>query len=421
MKKLSEITRRDIFDIIRDGFTIKKEFIVGISSLNGATVREEIAEVKMPYWGRLSEIEFLGRLYPLDTMPSRDTRFANVSGDITQHTINNDDWDYCWVFSDSRFALGNGNEDAPLLKFICEMLHPAVRDDKQPWKEYLKKFNELLNPDGYELFEKNHISGRAIYSFREIDHIETDSPIEPIFTALKPIGSGSYAAVYKYYDARYDKWFALKRAKKELDEKELIRFKREYDDMKKLHSPYVVEVFTYDESKKQYSMELMDDTLEKYIANHNSTLNNKQRKKIVLQLLNAYEYIHSKGLLHRDICPKNILIKQYDDVLILKISDFGLVKETESDLTSDSTEIKGYFNDPTLRIEGFKNYQLLHEIYALTQVIVYVMTGKTNFDKITNIQLKNFLQKGTNSDKTQRFQTLAEMRQAFNSCTEVLK
>ena len=62
---------------------------------------------------------------------------------------------------------------------------------------YLKKFNELLNVDGYELYETKHISGRAVYSFREIDHIETDSLIEPVFAELKPIGNGSYANVYK--------------------------------------------------------------------------------------------------------------------------------------------------------------------------------------------------------------------------------
>ena len=260
---------------------------------------------------------------------------------------------------------------------------------------------------------RNIFSGRAVYGYREIDYIEIDSTIEPTNAELKLIGAGSYAQVYMYDDMRYNKCFALKRAKKDLDAKELLRFKREYDDMKKLHSPYVVEVYNYDEIKNQYTMELLDCTLEKYISEHNATLDDRQRKKMVLQLFSAYEYIHSRGLLHRDICPKNILVKQYDDVLLLKISDFGLVKETDSELTSDSTEIKGYYNDPVLRIEGFKNYDILHEIYALTQVVIYVMTGKSNFDKVTDVNLKRFLHKGTNPDKTKRFQSIQEMRDEF--------
>ena len=99
--------------------------------------------------------------------------------------------------------------------------------------------------------------------------------------------------------------------------------------------------------------------------------------------------------------------------MIIKISDFGLVKEVESELTSDSTDIKGYFNDPTLKITGFKNYNILHEIYALTQVIIFVMTGKTNFDNLKEEKLKLYLLQGTNPDKTKRFQSLDEMRQAF--------
>lgn len=411
MKKISEITRRDIIDIIREGFIFDERRITGIKD----TWAIYKSTAKMHYWGRLTEIEFLERLYPLANMPSNDRRFADAYGDIMQHTVNNDDWEYCWVFSDSRFCLSKGNEDEPLLKFLCEMLHPVVRDDKQPWQEYLKKFNELLNLDGYELYEKSHISGRAIYSFREIDYIETNSASEPVFTKLSLIGEGAYANVYKYYDVRYDKWFALKRAKKDLDEKEILRFKREYEDMKKLNSPYVVEVLSYDDAKKQYSMELLDGTIEKYVNINNASLDDKQRKKIVLQLFSAYEYIHSQGLLHRDICPKNILVKQFADVLILKISDFGLVKELESEITSDSTEIKGYYNDPVLRIEGFKNYNILHEIYALTQVIIFIMTGKSYFDKLKNEALKTFLSKGTNPDKTRRFQSLDEMRQAFLS------
>ena len=47
-------------------------------------------------------------------------------------------------------------------------------------------------------------------------------------------------------------------------------------------------------------------------------------------------------------CIKNILIKEYDDTLVVKLSDFGLVKIPDSTLTTVNTEFKGYFNDPAL-------------------------------------------------------------------------
>ena len=414
MKYITEVTRRDIFDIIKEGFVIPIKNQIQTADYGWVDV-DDTEEIKMRYCGRLDEISFLQRLYPLDNMPSTDRRFRTALGDIRQHTLNNDDWDYCWVFSDNRFDLSNGNDDEPLLNFLCEMLHPAVRDDKAPWKEYLKKFNELLSPDGYELYEKSHISGRAVYDFRRIDFIETDSLNEPVFAELKTIGVGAYAVVSKYYDKRYDKWFALKKAKKDLNEKEIIRFKREYDDMKKLNSPYVLEVYNYDETKMQYTMELADFSLEKYITENNDKLTIAKRYSLISQILKAFEYIHSKGLYHRDICPKNILIKTYDDTSIIKIADFGLVKEKESELTSDSSEIKGYFNDPTLKIDGFSNYGLIHEIYALTQTIVFVLTGKSHFDKIKDEKILEFLHKGTNPNKEQRYQSIEEMEKAFYS------
>ena len=232
---------------------------------------------------------------------------------------------------------------------------------------------------------------------------------------LKLIGSGSYANVYKYKDTFYNRPFILKRAKKELTDKEVARFKREFDVMNDLSSPYILEVYCYNPDKNEYIMEYMDDTLDGYIAAHNSTLTIIQRKGIAQQILRAFDYLHSKGHLHRDISPKNILIKEYDDTLVVKLSDFGLVKIPDSTLTTVNTEFKGYFNDPALVVEGFNTYGIVHETYALTRVIYFVMTGKTNTEKITNQNLRAFVEKGLNPDKIKRFQNIRDMISAFKA------
>ena len=224
---------------------------------------------------------------------------------------------------------------------------------------------------------------------------------------LKLIGSGSYANVYKYKDTFYNRPFILKRAKKELTDKEVARFKREFDVMNDLSSPYILEVYCYNPDKNEYIME--------YMAAHNSTLTIVQRKGIAQQILRAFDYLHSKGHLHRDISPKNILIKEYDDTLVVKLSDFGLVKIPDSTLTTVNTEFKGYFNDPALVVEGFNTYGIVHETYALTRVIYFVMTGKTNTEKITNQNLRAFVEKGLNPDKIKRFQNIRDMISAFKA------
>lgn len=235
---------------------------------------------------------------------------------------------------------------------------------------------------------------------------------------LKLIGEGSYANVFKYKDTFYNKYFALKRAKKDLTFQELERFNREFEQMKALSSPYIVEVYDYNKEAGEYIMEYMDCSLEKYLEKNNEKLNWKQRKNIVNQVLRAFIYLESKGILHRDISPKNILIKEYEDIIVVKIADFGLVKIPESELTNIHTDIKGYFNDPNLVLEGFNNYNILHETYALTRLVYYIMTGRTRIQNIMNNSLKEFVAKGMNTDKNKRYKSISEVVEAIGQMND---
>lgn len=230
---------------------------------------------------------------------------------------------------------------------------------------------------------------------------------------LKLIGEGSYAQVFKYKDEFYNRMFVLKRAKKELGSKELARFKREYEIMDSLRSPYIAEVYHFYEDRNEYIMEYMDTTLAKYISDHNTKLDINDRKRLVYQVIKAFEYLHSKRLLHRDISPNNILLKFYDDVIVVKVADFGLVHIVDSSFTTVNTEFKGWFNDPSLNVEGFANYSMEHEIYALTRIVLFIMTGKINASNITNNSLRLFVEKGLNTDKSKRYKSVKELEDAF--------
>ena len=139
MNKISEITRRDIFDIIR------------------------IEEI---YWaGKLDETEFLSRLYDLESMPSTDFRFPNAASDIWQHRFNNYDWEDNWIFTDERFDLLKC-EDAAFLNFLCEMIHPVVRINAYEVDKLHKMFNESLTNDDFEIVERTRISNKPVFSGR---------------------------------------------------------------------------------------------------------------------------------------------------------------------------------------------------------------------------------------------------------------
>ena len=284
--------------------------------------------------------------------------------------------------------------------------------------ELLTRCRDFLSSSGGSSLPPNMAKVELYYTlpiFLPLSSITISHKQQDFTFDLKLIGSGSYANVYKYKDTFYNRPFILKRAKKELTDKEVARFKREFDVMNDLSSPYILEVYCYNPDKNEYIMEYMDYTLDGYIAAHNSTLTIIQRKGIAQQILRAFDYLHSKGHLHRDISLKNILIKEYDDTLVVKLSDFGLVKIPDSTLTTVNTEFKGYFNDPALVVEGFNTYGIVHETYALTRVIYFVMTGKTNTEKITNQNLRNFVERGLNPDKTKRFQNIRDMISAFKT------
>ena len=96
-------------------------------------------------------------------MPSTDPRFPDASGDIWQHGINNYDWEDDWIFSDVRFRL---DEDEPLLRFLCETVHPEAIADNATRQELLSAYNRLLAPDGYEIVEVERISGRPVFGYQ---------------------------------------------------------------------------------------------------------------------------------------------------------------------------------------------------------------------------------------------------------------
>lgn len=204
------------------------------------------------------------------------------------------------------------------------------------YKEIIDKSAAFLVPSGGSVIPQGMDKIKIYYTepiFIKKDSVNICStPIEQQYADLKQIGHGSYATVYSYIDPFYNRKYVLKRAKNDLSKKELERFRQEYEQMAQLSSPYIVEVYHYDEIKHEYVMEYMDCTLADYILNSNPKPDISERIRIVNQVLRAFKYIHSKGLLHRDISPSNILIKKYEDVNVIKIADFGLVKVPSSTL-----------------------------------------------------------------------------------------
>lgn len=117
--------------------------------------------------GNLDDVEFLSRLFDLANMQSTDSRYSDAASDIWQHRINNNDWDRNWIFADDRFNLVDGPADQ-FLRFLCEMVHPIVRPERDEAIRLAKQFNEQLRRAGWELYEEELIAGRPRFSPRQL-------------------------------------------------------------------------------------------------------------------------------------------------------------------------------------------------------------------------------------------------------------
>lgn len=156
--RITEVTREAIFDYLIDR---------NREELN-AYVYQQSPSFQTPervfyYSGRRDDLTFLSRLYDVESLPSDDG--LTFKNEIIRHTIQNQDFEYGWVFHDNRLHLDSGS-DENLLKFLCEMFHPLVRSEESDWEEVKEDINNLLRIDGYEIYESEKISGRSVFSYR---------------------------------------------------------------------------------------------------------------------------------------------------------------------------------------------------------------------------------------------------------------
>jgi hypothetical protein len=148
--KITELTRRDVVDLLLGRDT--------------------------KFHGRLDLIDFLGRVWDLGNMPSQDHRFTDAAGDIWQHMVRNDDWDYEYLLLQRLELLGCS--DAIFLRFVETCVDPTVTRGASGVENLVTSLNSLLEPDGYILQVARTISGRPVYEARRKE--QADSPMYEI-------------------------------------------------------------------------------------------------------------------------------------------------------------------------------------------------------------------------------------------------
>ena len=238
------------------------------------------------------------------------------------------------------------------------------------------------------------------------------------YVLIKSLGKGSFGEVYLTKKEKNSKLFATKRIpcsklsskdfKKYLDNEIKIMRKLQHENIIKFQDCYQTENNIYI-IMEYINGGSLSEFLSKYKLKHGHPFPQKMIQHFVKQIVQGLIYIHSKGIIHRDIKLENILIKfPFDNTSIdennytlskVKIIDFGLATEAQlaksivgSPIYMDPNILKKY--DKSGGIEKFKLYDKKADIWSLGAVTYEMLTGENIFKASNLPELLNKVKKG---------------------------
>ncbi|WP_454941361.1 Stk1 family PASTA domain-containing Ser/Thr kinase [Evtepia sp.] len=202
------------------------------------------------------------------------------------------------------------------------------------------------------------------------------------YEILDVIGVGGMAVVYKAYCHRLHRFVAIKVLKRDLaaDAEFRRRFHEEAQAVAMLSHPNIVSV--YDVSKGDdldyIVMELIDGiTLKQYMQKKQGRLNWRESLYFITQIVRALGHAHSRGIIHRDIKPQNIMVLRDGSV---KVADFGIARIMSAAQTTLTQEALGSVHYISPEQARGSHIDARADIYSAGVVLYEMLTGRLPFD-----------------------------------------
>ena len=207
------------------------------------------------------------------------------------------------------------------------------------------------------------------------------------YEILEIIGTGGMAVVYKARCHRLNRLVAIKILKDEYsrDEEFRRRFHHEGEAVAMLSHPNIVSVYDVSTSitADYIVMELIDGITLKQYMEKKGVLNWKETLHFAMQIAKGLEHAHSRGIVHRDIKPHNVMVLKNGSV---KVMDFGIarVMSKSNTLTKEALGSVHYISPEQAKGGRVDDRS---DIYSLGVVMYEMMAGRPPYDGETPVSI----------------------------------
>jgi len=260
------------------------------------------------------------------------------------------------------------------------------------------------------------------------------------YEVVSHIGQGGMADVFLAVDTILNRQVAIKilRADLSTDAVSILRFEREAQAAAALAHPNIVEIYDVGDYKGHHYivMEYVTGKTLKQVIRSRGPLVNEEAVDIMKQLCSAISEAHSRGIIHRDIKPQNVIVKADG---FIKILDFGIATAKGSMQLTQANNVMGSVHYLAPELAKGEAASPQSDIYALGIVLYEMLAGDVPFkaDQAVQIALKhmrepmpdvrlinasvpqsiaNVITRATAKDPNNRYGSCREMLQDISTC-----
>lgn len=286
-------------------------------------------------------------------------------------------------------AKGGSNVDTALGRLVVDY-GLATREEVDLCKDELRAAGAANGEEAgqrslaLELVDKEFVTKRQIARLKAILDAERSGQKIPGYRLLGKLGAGAMATVYKARQLNLDRLVAIKVLPRKFSQNPqfIERFYAEGRAAAQLNHPHIVQAYDVGKAGEYhyFVMEYVDGrTVYDDIVKH-KRFKEAEAIEITRQVAQALGHAHERGIIHRDVKPKNVMITKEG---VVKLADMGLARAM-SDKEAAEAEAGKAFGTPFYispeQIRGETDVGAEADIYSLGATLYHMVTGNVPFD-----------------------------------------